>query len=106
MSKIPALMRYRTMEIGVGAGVGLDLSKYGHCNFVSARHASVYFDQYSQVYELINYSEHGTIVDNTIYALDYRAAATTAAPESNSKSANSRARCVILYQHRPSLVWF
>ena len=24
----------------------------------------------SQVYELINYSEHGTIVDNAIYALD------------------------------------
>ena len=25
----------------------------------------------SQVYELINYSEHGTLVDNTIYALEY-----------------------------------
>ena len=49
VSKVPALMRYRTLEIGLGAGVGLDLSKYGHCNFVSARHASLYFDQYSQV---------------------------------------------------------
>ena len=49
VSKVPALMRYRTLEIGLGTGVGLDLSKYGHCNFVSARHACLYFDQYSQV---------------------------------------------------------
>lgn len=72
ISKLPALMRYRTLNIGVGAHNDLDLAKYGHCNFVSPKHASIYFDQYTQVYELINYSEHGTIVDNVVYALDLK----------------------------------
>jgi hypothetical protein len=87
-------MRYRTLDIGVGAGLALDLSKYGHCNYVSPRHASIYFDQYSLVYELINYSEHGTIVDNAIYALDCRdvaAEAATTPKRSQKKQAKAAA---------------
>ncbi len=46
----PFLMRYRTLNIGSGSAANqLDLSTYGHCNFVSAKHATVYFDQHSQV---------------------------------------------------------
>merc|ERR550534_1841496 len=35
----PALMQYRSLSIGVGGGVGLDLEKYGHCNCLSEKHA-------------------------------------------------------------------
>ena len=74
-SRQRALMRYRSLEIGTGTsgqveGPRLDLSQFGYCKFASSRHAVIYFDQLNQVYELINYSEHGTIVDNVVYALD------------------------------------
>ncbi len=65
-------MRHRTVDIGVGGANQLDLSAFGPCNYASARHATLFFDQYSQVYELINYSEHGTVVDDTVYALNCR----------------------------------
>ena len=65
-------MRFRTLSIGVGPSNELDLSAYGHCNFVSSKHAVIYFDQYTQAYEMINYSEHGTIVDSVAYALNVR----------------------------------
>jgi len=67
----PMPIRRRSVNVGVGAGATIDLAKVGgHCNYVSAHHATIFFDQYSRVYELINYSEHGTIVDNIVYALD------------------------------------
>jgi hypothetical protein len=34
------------------------------------RHATIFFDQYARIFELINYSEHGTVVDNIIYTLE------------------------------------
>ena len=43
----------------------------------------------SQVYELINYSEHGTIVDNAIYALDCCRSTT---PTEGAPKASSRGR--------------
>ena len=67
-----ALVRYRNYTIGLGSRVDLDLSKFGHCNYVSEKHAVVYYDQFTKVYELINYSDHGTVVDNAVYALDVR----------------------------------
>ncbi len=40
--------------------------------FVSSKHAVLYFDQHSQTYEMINYSEHGTAIDGSVYALATR----------------------------------
>ncbi len=82
-------MRYRTADVGVGSSNQVDLSLYGHCNFASARHATVYFDQLSQVYELINYSEHGTIVDNAVYALSCRPASSLRGGGTNRAGAPS-----------------
>jgi hypothetical protein len=95
-SKVPVLMRYRTLNIGVGRDANLDLSAYGHCNYVSAKHACLYFDQYAQVYELINYSEHGTIVDNAVYSLNTRpvvAAHKTADPVMSQRSESRSCYC-------------
>merc|ERR1719318_685902 len=66
----PAYMQYRSLSVGVGGGAGLDLDRYGHCNFLSARHATIFFDELSGQYELINYSQHGTMVDEVLYSLD------------------------------------
>jgi len=66
----PALMQYRSLSVGVGRRVELDLEKYGHCNCLSEKHAVIFYDELSGLYELINYSQHGTVVDEIIYSLD------------------------------------
>ena len=66
----PVMMSYRTITVGVGAGAGLDLSQYGHCNYLSVKHATIYYDQLADCYELLNYSQHGTRVDEVVYGLD------------------------------------
>ena len=68
----PAYMQYRSLSIGTGHGVGLDLDKYGHCNFLSTKHATMFYDELSGQYELINYSQYGTVVDECLYSLDTR----------------------------------
>lgn len=46
-------MRYRAMTIGLSATNDLVLSQYGHCNYVSAKHACIYFDEVSFLYGLL-----------------------------------------------------
>ena len=70
--KAPVLMRYRTLTVGLGPGAGLDLSRYGHCNYLSVKHATIYYDQLADCYELLNYSQHGTRVDEVMYGLEVR----------------------------------
>uniref|UniRef100_A0A1B6BWY5 PHD finger protein 12 n=2 Tax=Clastoptera arizonana TaxID=38151 RepID=A0A1B6BWY5_9HEMI len=64
---IIAVMPYRTLSIGTGLGSDVTLSQYRHCNFTSDRHATIYYDQHLHVYELVNFSEHGTVVDEVLY---------------------------------------
>lgn len=47
----PILMKYRTINLGTGGNgeFEIDLQKFGHCNYVSRKHACIYFDQLSQV---------------------------------------------------------
>ena len=66
----PCPLTFRTFKIGQGSSVDLDLSSYGKCQCISNFHASIFFDQYARIFELMNYSEHGTIVDNVIYSGD------------------------------------
>ena len=53
------------------------------------QHATIFFDQYSRVYELINYSDHGTIVDNIIYTLNPISCAANGKEVSNLHSNSS-----------------
>ncbi|XP_041918793.1 PHD finger protein 12 [Alosa sapidissima] len=64
-------MRYRTLYIGTGAEMDVCLTKYGHCNYVSGKHACIFYDENTKHYELLNYSEHGTTVDNVLYSCDF-----------------------------------
>ena len=66
----PVMMSYRTLTVGLGPGTGLDLAQYGHCNYLSVRHATIYYDQLADCYELLNYSQNGTRVDEVMYGLD------------------------------------
>lgn len=40
-------MRYRSINIGRGSSNDLELDRYGHCNFVSPKHAVIFFDEVS-----------------------------------------------------------
>lgn len=40
-------MRYRSLCVGRGPGNHVDIDKYGKCNFVSAKHAVIFFDEVS-----------------------------------------------------------
>ncbi|XP_051541513.1 PHD finger protein 12-like isoform X2 [Myxocyprinus asiaticus] len=64
-------MCYRSLYIGTGADMDVCLTKYGHCNYVSGKHACIFYDEITKQYELLNYSEHGTIVDNVLYSCDF-----------------------------------
>ncbi|XP_008555737.1 PHD finger protein 12 [Microplitis demolitor] len=66
----PALMVSRTMTIGTGANCDVLLSRYGNCECVSSKHAVIFFDDSTKRYELLNYSEYGTTVDNVFYSCD------------------------------------
>lgn len=39
-------MRYQMLKIGRGAAANdVDLDRFGHCNFISAMHAVIFFDE-------------------------------------------------------------
>uniref|UniRef100_A0A7N8WXB2 PHD finger protein 12 n=1 Tax=Mastacembelus armatus TaxID=205130 RepID=A0A7N8WXB2_9TELE len=73
-------MCYRTLYIGSGADMDVCLTNYGHCNYISGKHACIFYDENTKHYELLNYSEHGTTVDNVIYSCDFSEKASPSPP--------------------------
>ncbi|KAK0135116.1 PHD finger protein 12 [Merluccius polli] len=73
-------MCYRTLYIGTGADMDVCLTNYGHCNFISGKHACIFYDENTKHYELLNYSEHGTTVDNVLYSCDFSEKASPSPP--------------------------
>ncbi|XP_072752177.1 PHD finger protein 12 [Anoplolepis gracilipes] len=67
----PVFITHRTFVIGNGPNCDLVLSNYGNCGFTSSKHAIIFFDEATKHYELLNYSEYGTMVDNVLYSCDY-----------------------------------
>lgn len=63
-------MCYRSFTIGTNFDCDVNLTNYGNCNYISPKHASIFYDEITAKYELINYSCHGTIVDNVLYSCD------------------------------------
>ncbi|XP_042240083.1 PHD finger protein 12-like isoform X2 [Homarus americanus] len=70
-SSQPVAMTYRIIRIGKGSHNHVDLSTYGHCNYISQEHAAIFFDENTGHYELLNYSPHGTRVDSVLYRYDH-----------------------------------
>lgn len=75
-------MCYRTLYIGTGADMDVCLTNYGYCNYVSGKHACIFYDENTKHYELLNYSEHGTTVDNVLYSCDFSEKTTPTPPSS------------------------
>ncbi|XP_044260481.1 PHD finger protein 12 [Tribolium madens] len=63
-------MRYRVLNVGKGSANDVDLERFGHCNNISARHAIIFYDEFTKNFELINYSSHGTFVNNVLFSND------------------------------------
>lgn len=41
----PAFMNYKTFTIGIGSNCDLPLSRYGHCDLISSKHAVIFYDE-------------------------------------------------------------
>ncbi|XP_020294900.1 PHD finger protein 12-like isoform X2 [Pseudomyrmex gracilis] len=67
----PSFMTCGNYVIGNAPNCDLVLTNYGNCGFTSSKHAVIFFDQVSSCFELLNYSEYGTVVDNVLYSCDY-----------------------------------
>ena len=68
--KQPHHMPYRYLTIGSASNMNVCLDKSNHCECISDKHACIYYDEQTNHYELLNYSEFGTTVDNCKYGLD------------------------------------
>lgn len=64
-------MRYRSFTVGFGADNDLDLSRFGSCGFFSAKHATIFFDDVTKQYELLNYSEFGSEFNGQLFSCDF-----------------------------------
>ncbi|CAH1994433.1 unnamed protein product [Acanthoscelides obtectus] len=61
-------MRYKVLNIGKGSANEVNLENFGYCNYISPKHAVIFFDEYTNHYELINYAPCGTYVNNVLYS--------------------------------------
>lgn len=66
----PAVMRGKTLTIGTSPDSDVCLTDYGVCQFVSPKHAVIFYDAMTGEYELLNYSQYGSTVDGCLYCID------------------------------------
>ena len=81
------LVRYRSLSVGSGADNDLNLDRHGYCAFVSGQHATIFFDDTARRFELLNYSEHGTVVEGVLYACNFSGRTVAGAAESPVEAA-------------------
>lgn len=64
-------MRFRSISIGSGLGNDVQLTKYGSCRYISDKHATIFYDEVTKMFELLNYSEFGTVVNGQLFSCDF-----------------------------------
>lgn len=62
-------MRYRKLTIGTLHSNDLQLD--GRCPQQSEKHATIFYDEFTRTFELLNYSAHGTEVNGQLYSLHF-----------------------------------
>ncbi|XP_060806635.1 PHD finger protein 12 [Amyelois transitella] len=77
----PIAMRLSSLSVGTDSGCDVTLYKPG-CRALSKRHAVIFLDEVTRHFELINYSEWGSLVNGVLYACD-------AAPERRAAPAEA-----------------
>lgn len=72
----------------------------GTCSAISDKHAVIYHDKLTGLFELLNYSEFGSMVDNCVYnsnteedVIDFWAGNSESVDSEGSSSSGSRCRC-------------
>ncbi|XP_030754921.1 PHD finger protein 12 [Sitophilus oryzae] len=85
-------MRYRVLNVGKGSSNDVDLEKFGYCNFISPKHATIFFDDYTRSYELINYASSGTYVNNVLYSNNVNVKRTGDTTMTNGTTENDKAQ--------------
>ncbi|OQR80181.1 PHD finger protein 12-like [Tropilaelaps mercedesae] len=58
------------VTIGKCNSADINLEYYGDCKYASTRHAVIFYDEVTEYFELVNYSEYGTHVDGVLYNHD------------------------------------
>lgn len=58
------------LTLGMCNSADVNLEYYGDCKYASARHAVIFYDEVTECFELVNYSEYGTHVDGVLYNHD------------------------------------
>eukprot|EP00731_Ephydatia_muelleri_P023083 Em0015g666a len=58
-------------HIGLSSEMDVCLKDYGHCNYLSSLHACIFYDKVADEYELINYSDHGSVIDGVLLCCDF-----------------------------------
>lgn len=66
-------MRYRSLSVGSGQGNDLPLTQFGSCQCISDKHATIFYDEVTKMFELLNYSEFGTTVNGQLFSCDFTA---------------------------------
>lgn len=79
----PAFMIGKTLTIGRGTNCDVALENYGNCDSISSKHAVIFFCETTRRYELLNYSEYGTTVDNVFYSCDCTSLSMTDEPQND-----------------------
>jgi len=96
----------RSLEVGTGGNVNLDLSKLGSCVGVSKRHASIYYEQVTGRWELLNYGEGGTVVNGVLYGCDTSHYAAMSKPQDETmrhfKEIVDRRKRTVIAQRNPN----
>ena len=87
-------MKYRYLTIGSASN--MDISLAYSCDFISAKHCCIYYDEISNHYELLNYSEFGTQVDNCTYSFNILNDYNSDSDESDQKMMSSKSLNSIL----------
>ncbi|XP_063833261.1 protein enabled homolog [Ostrinia nubilalis] len=67
----PVAMRRAALTVGTDSGCGLRLPA---CRRAAPHHATIFMDEVTRHFELINYSEWGTLVNGVLYTCDAAAA--------------------------------
>lgn len=67
----PRSLNTTATHIGLSSEMDICLKDYGHCNYLSSQHACIFYDKVADEYELINYSDHGSIVDGVLLCCDF-----------------------------------
>ncbi|XP_026314597.1 PHD finger protein 12 [Hyposmocoma kahamanoa] len=68
----PVPMRLSRLSVGSDSGCDVVLDA-NSCRCVSRRHATIFYDEVSRQFELINYSEWGSCVNGVLFACDVAA---------------------------------